>query len=46
MNYDLDTKQGMVNAITWTKKLIAQLNDGGTWIVPRSGTMVTLDSNH
>lgn len=43
MNYDLDTKQGMVNAITWTKKLIAQLNDGGTWIVPRSGTMVTFD---
>ena len=43
MNYDLDTKEGMVNAIIWTKKLIDSLNDGGTWLVPRSGTMVTFD---
>lgn len=43
MNYDLDTKQGMVNAITWTKKLIAHLSDGGTWVIPRSGTVVTFD---
>jgi len=43
MNYDLDTKQGMVNAIIWTKKLIEQLNDGGKWVVPRSGTIVTFD---
>lgn len=43
MNYDLDTKEGMVNAITWTKKLITHLNDGGQWIVPRSGTCVTFD---
>lgn len=43
MNYDLDTKEGMVNAIIWTKKLIEGLNDGGTWLVPRSGTMVTFD---
>lgn len=43
MTYDLDTTQGMVNAITWTKKLINQLNDGGKWVVPRSGTVVTFD---
>lgn len=43
MNYDLDTKEGMMNAIMWTKKLIAQLNDGGKWLVPRSGTVVTFD---
>ena len=43
MNYDLDTTQGMVNAIRWTKQLINSLNDGGTWLVPRSGTMVTID---
>lgn len=42
-NYDLNTKQGMVNAILWTKKLIANLNDGGKWVVPRSGTVVTFD---
>ena len=43
MNYDLDTTQGMVNAIRWTKQLIESLNDGGTWLVPRSGTIVTFD---
>ena len=43
MNYDLDTKQGMVNAIIWTKRLIESLNDGGTWMIPRSGTLVRVD---
>lgn len=43
MNYDLDTKQGMVNAMLWTKKLIAHLHDGGKWLVPRSGTIVTFN---
>lgn len=40
MNYDLDTEQGMANAKIWTQGLIDNLKDGGTWIVPRSGTMV------
>ncbi len=42
-DFDLDTKQGMVNAIMWTKQLINSLNDGGKWVVPRSGTIVTFD---
>ena len=41
MNYDLDTKEGMKNAVTWTNNCMALLRDGGTWIVPRSGTVVT-----
>lgn len=41
--YNLDTKEGMTNAILWTKKLINSLNDGGKWLVPRSGTVVTFD---
>ena len=43
MNYDLDTKAGMVNAMRWTKQLIESLRDGGTWAIPRSGTVVTFD---
>ncbi len=43
MNYDINTTQGMVQAIQWTKNLLATLNDGGVWIVPRSGTMVRVD---
>lgn len=41
MNYDLDTEEGMKNAVTWTNNCMALLRDGGTWIVPRSGTVVT-----
>lgn len=40
MNYDINTPKGMANAVTWTRKLMGSLNDGGVWIVPRSGTMV------
>lgn len=43
MNYDLDTKEGMMNSIMWTKKLISQIRDGGVWYVPRSLTKVTFD---
>ena len=43
MNYDLDTKAGMVNAMLWTKRLIESPNDGGSWGIPRSGTVVTFD---
>ena len=47
MNYDLDTKEGMTNAIKWTTNAMALLRNGGTWIVPRSGTVVTkLDDSH
>lgn len=42
MNYDLDTKKGMANAVEWTTKLFEQMNEGGKWIVPRSGTLITV----
>lgn len=43
MNYDLDTEEGMNNAKKWTMALLSRLNDGGTWAVPRSGTLVRID---
>lgn len=47
MNYDLDTEEGMKNAVTWTNNCMALLRNGGTWIVPRSGTVVTrIDKTH
>ena len=42
-NYDLDTKEGMVNAMLWTKQLVNNIRDGGKWLIPRSGTVVTFD---
>jgi len=43
MNYNLDTPQGMENAKRWMANLLANLTDNGTWIVPRSGTIVNFD---
>jgi hypothetical protein len=39
--YDLDTKEGMANAIAWTTQALTCLNDGGRWVIPRSLTIVT-----
>lgn len=44
MNYDLDTDDGMRNAIQWVNDALGMLKTGGTWFVPRSSTMVTLVS--
>jgi len=43
MNYDLDTTQGMNNAIKWTQMMFDTLNDGGVWCVPRSGSIVRVN---
>jgi hypothetical protein len=43
MNYNLDTKEGMSNAVRWTESMIASIADGGLWIVPRSMSTVQLD---
>lgn len=40
MNYDLDTPEGMTNAVQWNNKQLARVTDGGIWIVPRSGLIV------
>ena len=36
MNFDLDTKEGMENAVQWQTQLCQWINEGGTWLVPRS----------
>lgn len=43
MNYDLDTKTGMKNAITWTQMLFDNMSDHASWAVPRSGTIVRIN---
>lgn len=41
--YDLDTKDGMNNAITWTRNMFETIKDGGAWMVSRSMTMVRVN---
>lgn len=43
MNYDLDTKEGMNNAKRWTESMIANIADGGLWLVPRSMSAVQIN---
>lgn len=40
-NYDINTPTGMYNSVEWTNNNLRKLKDGGTWVIPRSGTTVT-----
>jgi len=40
---DINTSQGMKDAIAWTENLFKMIKDGGTWAVPRSTTIYQLD---
>ena len=40
MNFDIDTQDGMANSVRWTEAMFSQIKDGGTWMIPRSGTVV------
>jgi hypothetical protein len=42
MKYDLDTEEGMRHCVQWTQGIVNLLKDGGTWAVPRSGTVIKI----
>lgn len=42
MMFDIDTVGGMNRAVEWTRNMFEHLNEGGVWIVPRSGTIITV----
>ena len=44
-NYDLDTEEGMQNAVNWFRTLAGTLSDGGFWGVPRSGSTYQIFHN-
>lgn len=39
-SYDLDTEEGMQNAVFWTQGLFASMREGAVWTIPRSNTSV------
>jgi len=45
MNYDIDTPEGMANSVDWTTNRLKHLHDGGSWLIPRSSTGVTVRSH-
>ena len=43
MNFNLDTTEGMNNAVRWTQVLFSQMQDNASWGVPRSGTIIRIN---
>lgn len=39
-NFDLHTPDGMAKAAAWLSDHLSRIKDGGTWILPRSSTMI------
>lgn len=39
---DLNTEAGMAAAVRWTNSALSLISAGGQWIIPRSGTIVTI----
>ena len=37
--FDVDTDEGMANAVQWQKQLLSSVKEGGAWAVPRSGNI-------
>jgi hypothetical protein len=42
MDFDINTPEGMAASVRWTEQYISHLKDGRSWIIPRSGTVVTV----
>jgi len=42
-NWNLDTAEGMANAVEWQRRQFALLRDQGRWLVPRSGSVIVVD---
>ena len=36
--FDLDTPLGVAQAVNWLVGFLKHIKDGGTWLIPRSGT--------
>ena len=41
---NIATEQGFQDAVKWTKAQLAQLHDGGVWMIPRSMSAVRIVS--
>lgn len=42
-NYDLNTLDGMANSKAWLESTLDTIKDGGSWLVPRSCTIIKIN---
>lgn len=45
MTFDLNTEEGLDNAAAWVNRLLPMISENGRWVIPRSGTVVTVLSH-
>jgi hypothetical protein len=38
-DFDLDTPLGVAQSVNWLVGFLKHIKDGGTWLIPRSGTV-------
>jgi hypothetical protein len=43
-DWDIDTPEGMEAAKRWTAALLERLNEGATWLVPRSSCIYRISN--
>ena len=43
---DINTSEGMKDAIAWMENMIRMVADGGLWAVPRSTTIIQIDKTN
>lgn len=46
LNWHVDTADGLANAVAWMTKHVSMMADGGTWLIPRSGSVVVIDKKN
>ena len=39
---NIETKEGMAEAVAWQRQHLSLIKEGGVWIVPRSGATYTI----
>ncbi len=42
MEFDLNTYEGLRAAVKWQTRMVSMIKEGGSWIVPRSGSVYVL----
>lgn len=39
---DISTPEGLIEAVRWQTNHVSRIREGGVWLVPRSGTVITI----
>lgn len=40
--FDISTEEGLARSVEWLRQWVSRINDGGVWMIPRSGTCYSI----